>query len=383
MFFSINRTAQENFTQHWKLGNFTVSTDAGWDSVRLSNYTVVFKGYVDDAKLVDVLEKVIVSPEPSLTGNFCVLAYNHNSELLEIKSDVYRSFPIYYGHEIVTNLVPQTQTAWTNNCVTVDSSFNIDVKRFALLKNFSETHSSIDDIDRLIANKVQSWANHNTKPVKVFLSGGVDTLLVFSYIKRFNIPYEHVWGLYVDYDDFWLANSSDITNHWGYTQIHHWTTPSVLASGAPGDEFTLRNPETSNLYLLHHGTSILKEMQKTPDCLHREYYSKKKHIDAFRQQESNYKSCRSLTELSWTVCNNAINDWQHWHIGQTLTWTPLRDLELLKLFLQLPFELARGQILDSTVSKELIERNSPGLTSVISDQKNSGNYMRNLRLLQK
>jgi hypothetical protein len=76
-----------------------------------------------------------------------------------------------------------------------------------------------------------------------------------------------------------------------------------------------------------------------------------------------------------------VNDWQHWHLGNTLTWTPFRDLELFKLFLALPYEQAVAQIMNSAVSCELIERNVPGLTQVLSDQKNTGNAMKNLRVL--
>ena len=83
----------------------------------------------------------------------------------------------------------------------------------------------------------------------------------------------------------------------------------------------------------------------------------------------------------WDLCNTVANDWQHWHIGNTLTWTPLRDLELFKLCLALPYDQAIGQIVNSAVSRELIERNVPGLTQVLSDQKNTGNFMRNLRVL--
>jgi hypothetical protein len=59
----------------------------------------------------------------------------------------------------------------------------------------------------------------------------------------------------------------------------------------------------------------------------------------------------------------------------------LRDLELFKLFLALPYEMALGQIMDSAVSRMLIERNVPGLTKVLNVQKNAGNGLRNLRNL--
>ena len=83
-------------------------------------------------------------------------------------------------------------------------------------------------------------------------------------------------------------------------------------------------------------------------------------------------------ELQWSLCNNAVNDWQHWHIGNTLTWTPLRDLDIYKMFLRLEPKDAVGQVMDSFISMGLIERNCPGLSNTISDQKNTGNYLKNL-----
>jgi hypothetical protein len=173
-------------------------------------------------------------------------------------------------------------------------------------------------------------------------------------------------------DEFYLANSSDIKKHWGYRQIHHWQMPCVLASGAPGDEFMLRSPTTANQYLLSHGTSIPEQLTQHPDCLHRDYFSQ--YTDLFLSQQAG-----TTAEL----CNTVVNDWQHWHLGNTLTWTPFRDLELFKLFLALPYDQALGQIINSSVSRKLIERNVPGLTQVLSDQKNTGNAMRNLRGLLK
>ena len=82
--------------------------------------------------------------------------------------------------------------------------------------------------------------------------------------------------------------------------------------------------------------------------------------------------------MMWNLCNILVNDWQHWHLGNTLTWTPLRDIEIIKLFLRLPVDDALGQILNSDISCRLIEQNEAGLTRVISDQKNSGNSMKNL-----
>ena len=78
------------------------------------------------------------------------------------------------------------------------------------------------------------------------------------------------------------------------------------------------------------------------------------------------------------MCNIIVNDWQHWHIGNTLTWTPLRDLRIFKILLRLPINDAIDQIMNSRFSLLLIENNQPGLSKLVSDQKNTGNSMKNL-----
>jgi hypothetical protein len=143
----------------------------------------------------------------------------------------------------------------------------------------------------------------------------------------------------------------------------------------------LRSPTTANMYLLHNGTNITAELRKNDNVLHCEYFSQPKHVNLFDQQIETHKSQKSTLKVYWDLCNIIANDWQHWHLGNTLTWTPLRDIELFKLFLRLPYDLAHGQIMNSSVSRQLIENNVPGLTAVISDQKNHNNYMKNLQRL--
>jgi hypothetical protein len=189
-----------------------------------------------------------------------------------------------------------------------------------------------------------------------------------------------VWGQHIDHDDFYLTNHDDIQSYWGYKQIHHWQNACVLVSGAPGDEFMLRSPVTANQYLLNHGTNIPEQLKLYPDCLHQAHFNKPAQTALFARQAQEFVPSKDLV---WDLCNTVVNDWQHWHLGNTLTWTPFRDLELFKLFLALPYEQAVGQIVNSAVSRELIERNVPGLTRALGDQKNSGNTMRNLRSLIK
>jgi hypothetical protein len=133
---------------------------------------------------------------------------------------------------------------------------------------------------------------------------------------------------------------------------------------------------TAHAYLNHHGIDSLQELQKRPDCLHKYYFELDKHFKIFSTTDIPRFSTRS--QLMHYVCNIVVNDWQHWHLGNTLTWTPLRDLEIYKLILRLPLKDAVDQIFNSSFSQQLIERNLPGGTKLISDQKNDLAPMKNL-----
>lgn len=379
MFFAIGSRAKENFSEHYQLGPFAVSTDAGWQQHRDSNHTAVYKGYTDSDHLVNVLDYVIQQSEPELFGNFCVIVYDHAAAQLRIQTDRWRSFPIYIADQQVTNLVPSSTTAWTDSLVRIDGNFEIRETKFDSIGAIDTRPVSVeqatDFVHHRLTERTQNFLRFNTLPVRVFLSGGVDSLLVYSYLQRFTQDIELVRSDTVEYDRFWLKNSGDITRHWAYKQIHHWREPCVLTSGAPGDEFMLRSPTTADLFLKHHGIKITELLQKQ-SCLHSDYFSQPKHVDLFQSQTANAHETEA--QLHWNLCNMVVNDWQHWHLGNTLTWTPLRDLEIFKALLRIPADQAIGQIMNSDISRALIERNRPGLTRLISDQKNTGNVMSNL-----
>ena len=376
MFFHIADQPQENYPCHWHLGSFRVSTDSGWQLQQVGTAQILYKGYADDTVLANLLMDIVLQTTPRILGNFCALVVVDGA--LTIQTDRYRSFPIYIGDHAVNNLIATDHTAWTDSMITVHSDMAVTETKFDLIGSTALATSTVDQIDDHLSRKIQAFLSHNNLPLKVFLSGGVDTLLIYSYIVKFGADHAMVWGQHTDYDDFYLTNHDDIQSHWGYRQIHHWQDACVLVSGAPGDEFMLRSPVTANQYLLNHGTNIPEQLKHYPDCLHRDYFNLPKHTSVFEQQQQEFVISKDLV---WDLCNTVANDWQHWHIGNTLTWTPLRDLELFKMCLALPYNQALGQIVNSSVSCELIERNVPGLTQVLSSQKNTGNAMRNLRVL--
>lgn len=380
MFFSITSKPQTNFSHFYHLGPFVVSTDAGWQRMDTQQYSCIYKGYADSARLVDLLDQIATQTQPELFGNFCMIVYNNTDKQLQVKSDRWRNFPLYFEDGIVTNLLPRANTAWTDSLLTVREDFSIKEDKFDVIGELDDTPVTLDEIVAFIDNKLmektQNLVKFHNAPIKAFLSGGVDTTLVYSYLQKYTQDFELVKYNIMEYDRFWLQNSADIQDrYWGYNQIHHWASPSILTSGAPGDEFMLRSPTYADQYLKYYGVEIIDLLEER-EWLHTSYFSQAKHLKLFEQQIVD----RTMTkkELQWNLCNNAVNDWQHWHIGNTLTWTPLRDLDIYKMFLRLEPTDAVGQIMDSSVSMGLIEQNCPGLSGTISDQKNTGNYLKNL-----
>jgi hypothetical protein len=383
MFFSISSASKNNFSNFYQLGKNYVSTDVGWQKKQINGYTVVYKGYADIGALDNLLPLIVQQSEPKYLGNFCAIVYDSDSDNIKIKTDRYRSFPIFVDpqHEI-TNLVKYDYTVWTDGLITIDSELNTSETKFDVIGEINTTPLSlsavVDKVNKILNLKTQQFVAHNKQPVRVFLSGGVDSLLVYSYLQKYTDNYQFVKCEHIDYDRFWLLNMHLLKEFWGYQQIHHWNEPCVLTSGAPGDEFMLRSPTTVDLFLKFNGYNILDLLAQPQwnNCLHYSYYQLPKHTKIFQTQtvDSNIDS----TKLFWNLCNTVVNDWQHWHVGNTLTWTPLRDLEIFKLFLRLPVDQSLPQIMDSAVSKQLIDQNKPGLTRLISDQKNTDNYMKNL-----
>jgi hypothetical protein len=378
MFFHISKQTQENYPCHWQLGNFSISTDSGWKNFTIGPVQIVYKGYADSGPLESLLGQIMFQGIPHETGNFCALVVVHDT--LTIQTDRYRSFPIYIDSDGINNLVATDRTAWTDSLITVHADLSVTENKFDVIGNIDTTeldfHQALDLVHDILSRKTKKFLNHNSLPLKVFLSGGVDTMLVYSYLCAADAEFETVDYEHLEHDYFWRCNSHLLTRHWAYAQTHHWRDPCVIASGTSGDEFMLRNPSSGNFYLRHFHTSLNDSIQ--PEHQQHDYVKLAKN----QQQLNNQDRLLSTREqLHQRLCDIMLNDWQHWHLGSTFHWTPLRDLDILKIIMRLPLDHAIGQITDNQFSRALIERNFPGGSRFTSHQKNTGPVMKNLNQL--
>lgn len=382
MFFTISNSKQDNFPYNHQTANFVVSLDEGWQqTVDSQGNPVWYKGYLDHGNLDADILLIIEEVQPTRLGNFCAIRVTPSG--INLRSDQQRSFPIWVSRNLITNLVKQPVTIWSDDVIDISNDFSLTHHYFDLIGSTSNTINTFDtvveQIDKILSLKAQKFLDTTTGPIKVFLSGGIDTALVFSYIQKYTDRWEIVDSSHCEFDYFYLKNHGTLSNLWGYNQIHHWRNPCVLASGAPGDEFMMRSPTTANLMLLHYNTSIpaLLAEEEFNDCLHSIYFNNPKYVDMWKGQ-SDQDNLTDLASVIRTCCNYNLNDWQHWHFGNTLTWTPLRDIEIFKLVASLPLEELEQQVMNSKLSKELIKRNNPKILNYLSTKKNSENYLENL-----
>jgi hypothetical protein len=374
MFFSISRSPKINFPNQTQIGDIFINLDEGWHYTKIESKKVFFKGYLDFERLDEHINQIILDEQPKLLGNFCAIVIDEN---IEIKGSKYRSFPIYYDSLEITNLIQLDKNIGANCIAKFDFDLQPTIETFNIVNSISTEllsfDQSIDLLDSLLSNKVESFLKYNQLPVKIFLTGGLDSMLVYSYIKKYSTNFELLNYQHFEYDYFWMQNYNDIKKFWAYNQLHHWRSPCVLAVGTPGDEFMMRGPLVGNAYLKHFNSNIMELLKndKFKNCIHYNYFQKESNKRIYAKQEEHLASFKNLQLLTHYICHNVYNDFQHWHLGETLTYSPLRDLDITKIILSTDMESVQNQIMDGAISKALIARNDPNLLKYVSPQKNS------------
>ena len=172
--------------------------------------------------------------------------------------------------------------------------------------------------------------------------------------------------------DYFTCHTSDnIGNNWAYRDIHYWTTPSILMSGTLGDEMMLRNPQHAYMLAKLNGENIIETLKANPDLYHSHYYSRSKLRHFY--DEADTLNLNEAQTKNFILGRNSF-DYQHWHMGETLTWTPLNDSTIANIMLNFSYAALRDQFLDAGISKKLIARNNPEHLKLVSKLKNVDHF---------
>lgn len=385
MFFSLAKTPDSNFPNQYQLGNLVLNTDAGWHQYHNPDVSCVYKGYVEQSSWSNFPFEQ--AQDHQYLGNFVIFRYDHDSQEITLVCNRWRGIVIWIEPgRCVSNFYHGQHTVWNDTTLLIDQDLDWQERKVDIVGPITDATVSLEEalqhVHDILNQRIGNFLTTNVLPLKVFCSGGIDSTLVWSYVAKHTDRYELCLEQRLEWDEFWCKNQDRIKQQfWAYNQIHHWRDHCVLTSGAPGDEFMLRSPTTVNLWCLYHDIDI-KLLFKDAKHLHAQYFCSEKNQRLFAQQKHDHDVAQALTlsrvEFVAYLCNIILNDCQHWHLGNTLTFTPLRDLEIFKLLLAMPQEHVISQIQNSKISQALIEKNDRRYLEVLSDSKNTGEVLYNL-----
>ncbi len=371
MFFELSKIKNTAFPKNYFLKNgIYLNCDLGWQKYALRNHTIFFKGYVlDKINQQNFLENTINDPMPRYDGNFICIIVGEN---ITITNDKCRGTPLQYKiFEKVTNIEKNLTSVWSNNYLVITENFDIkEIKFTPYSASYQELdyNSSLNEINKIICNSFEMFLSKNIKPIKIFLSGGIDTLTMYSYLKKFTSKFEIVDYEYFKFTHFYTKNLEKIKKFWGYNQMHSWgELPVAFFTGACGDEFFIRGPAMLSVLADFHEIDVLSLLDDNRQCYHYNYLFKK------NQNYFNKKTRRKFSKKKNTIdyiLNNLINDHQHWHIDETICFTPFKNIAIPNIICNLPKKNIIEQILHAQFNKDLIIKNDANDLKFLSKQKN-------------
>jgi len=380
MFFKISKKIENNFPINYTVNNTVFNFDLGWQTFKFDNTMVFFKGYIlDNNSLKESLNSLIKNNNHSLDGNFtAILCYDNK---IVIAHDINRGYPLWYDDKVITNLEIHKNNVWADKFVSIDYDFNLELLDVNLKKRAYETLSydaALKKIYDIISKKFEIFLSNNKNPLKIFLSGGVDTTTLYSFLKKFTTDFEIIDYEYKKFTKFYKANwHNHIKKFWAYNQMHTWgDLPTSIITGGCGDEYLMRGPVTIDLMTKHYDIDMVKLLESNKECYHYGYFIREKNIKVFESivdQEVEHTISNKDNVINH-ILNILQNDHQHWHIDETIFFTPFKDIELANTVLQLDKEDFIKQITDAQINKDLIAMNDPDDLKIISKYKNTNMF---------
>ena len=344
MFFTVALEPDQRFPNNYQLDGIWINCDPGWQQVDNTFY----KGYAD---------------------NYCRITVD--AGCARVEHSIPRSFPLWSTPGRITNLAIESTAHWIDDVVSMDQLGAVTVNKAQLDLVVPVTAITINRAQQQIRQLLDAKLSQVPAGIKLFCSGGLDTLLLYSMLAGRH-DFELVTDDHYESDTFTEQNCAALNCFWAYKQIHHWTQPTWLATGSHGDEYFLRGPVAIATLTAWHDINFGQLLADNPGCYHYHYFSKYNDLwtDAWRTRRELQNKYATVQELNNQVLNILANDYQHWHLGNTLTWTPYKDIEIIKILLQCPIDELIPQFLDGQITKWLIEYYSPGMLKFLSTYKN-------------
>jgi hypothetical protein len=341
MFFSISKSPDRRFPHADPIGQWIFNHDDGWDRTA--------DGWKKGYRYDDINH-----------GNFC--AVKLQDDVISLCHDQERSFPLWWdsASKILTNCVGTGNRIWADGRVELTSSDIltdcIDLVSPIDLSPLSFTET-VEQIKNNLSAKISRLSAHPITK-KIFVSGGVDTLILYSMIRQQSLLVEHLDYEHFEYDHFCDNFLPEIKkNHWAFNQMHHWRNPCMLLTGSCGDEFLFRGPSNIAIWTAWHDIDFLSVLEKQQGY-HVRYFlldkNKKIFQSCYAKRKDLQERFKTKKDLAGHLIDRNLNDHQHWHLGYTMTWTPFKDIELFKIMLRLDPQSLLTHFVDATVCQALI-----------------------------
>jgi len=348
MFFTISPLADTRLPTQDKLHSLWFSHDAGWHN----EDNTWSKGYI---------------------GNH--LSITWNEDLIIFDHDLARCFPLWWNKDTktLTNFLGTGERIWADQKIQISNGelITTSVDIVGTISNKTLTlHHAVDAISNNLLQKTHTLKQSS----KLFVTGGIDTLTLLAVIKHTNLSCDIIDYEHFEYDMFTNQNIANLKKqYWAYKQIHHWRESTMLISGAYGDEFLFRGPHNIALWAAWHDIDIVR-LLKTSRGYHKGYFCKPENKIIFKQYFNKRSEIQSIypsfENLIHKIIDINANDFQHCHLGNTITWTPFKDPELTKIVLQLNQQDLLDHILDATVNRQIIYKLYPNILKLLSTTKN-------------
>lgn len=361
MFFSVSTEPDRRFLNRIQHLDLWINFDAGW-TLKSSSLR---KGYQSNHCCIDLLDNGIT--------------VNHSHP---------RSFPMWFEHGFITNLYPDSgKQAWVRDSLHMMPDGRIVWTPLALdLLVPDDTITMTQALSRTIDLLDQSVQELNGQSLKLFCTGGLDTFLLYALLTHHKIKFDLLDHEQFESNRFVDLNRQALEHHWSYNrqQLHHWNNPTWLATGGCGDEYFLRGPAVIAMLAAWHDIDFALLLEQNPTCYH--YHHFKRYQDlwhaTWQQRELLREQYPTRAELMNHVMDNLANDHQHWHLEQTMTWTPFKNIEIARTLLQCDITDLIPQFLNGDLTRQIIARYCPEVLQFVSTYKNHNNLERIQEFIQ-
>jgi hypothetical protein len=324
MFFSIGKSTNKILSQVAP----ELHLDQGWNKTG----NVYYKGYCITQ---DLHSKVKAKDFTEETGNYTIIDLDNHC----LYHDNARSYPLYFSKDTASNIYfESSEPVWYNGYITYNKQWQWGIPKPITAPSQEYNFDAI--VDKSCGILLATCENLNTDlPLVVPDTNGVDTACVASALDYLSIPYETQTG-----------SSYNEQFTWGYKQVLKLDYPHMQGTGFCGDECLLRNPKYCQLLLNAHNIDLTKEFDKIKQSymlgFFNRYYRNKIHLDKDENARLNVK-------------NQIVNDYQMWHINDTITFTPFKNIELIDLSLCADADTIIRQVTHAELSFAIIKRLNP------------------------